>query len=97
MYFRFLLMISSAWLTDFEDFMRLMRGWQISQSTYLTPSMHPELRLLPVPFLQANLEVNFTLFSCVLPWHAQETVKLHAFMRRIQLHVAIATYCTLQQ
>ena len=42
-----------------------MRGWQISQSTYLTPSMHPELRLLPVPFLQANLEVNFyTLQLC---------------------------------
>ena len=65
MYFRFLLMISSAWLTDFEDFMRLMRGWQISQSTYLTPIMHPELRLLPVPFLQAKLEVNFhTLQLC---------------------------------
>ena len=65
MYFRFLLMIPSARLTDFEDFMRPMRGWQISQSTYLTPSMHPELRLLPVPFLQANLGVNFhTLQLC---------------------------------
>ena len=72
----------------------MRRGWQISQSTYLTPSMHPELRLLPVPFLQANLEVNFHTLQLCTSLACTRNCKI---TRRVQLHVAIATYCTLQR